>query len=112
MGKIILYFDATSQYRSPYLLSVQDLNYWGYVLNMKNPEWIEIPIPNQNYRKRELNIDYTNKEKTIYKCNYEFDGYLALSMRELYFENDEDFFLEYLDLGVANLELDSFFRRK
>ncbi len=101
-------FDATDPFRSKNMLSIQDLNKWGLVLNRKKHKWVKIPATENTYRKTDCKIYFTEKEKTIYECEFEYSGYQALEKRKLYYENKELFFENHLDILPTNLQLDSF----
>ncbi len=108
IGSYTLLLDATNPYRPYTLLAIEDLNFWGFVLKQRKPEWKKIEIPKQTTRNIGGKIDYTNEGKTYYEYQIEYDGYFAVDKRRDYFNNKENFFLEDLDIQTSDLLLDSF----
>jgi len=109
-GKDIL-MDATSSFRPFDLLAKNDLNPYGYLVNKKEPRWIDIPTTKKT--RTIVVTDLSIKEnKMIYKIDFSFFKHEAADQR--WYLASENGGVSYVKKFLVNLdetseiELDSF----
>ena len=80
-GEDIL-MDATNPNRPYNLLSKSCLNEFGYLLDQRNPRWVNIK-PNKNtYETTYVDATLDQEGNANYKVNLQYNGYQALALRE------------------------------
>jgi len=110
IGDEDILLDAIGNFRPYNLISEQDLNSNGYLLNGKDSRWIEIPLPKKTRTIIVTELDF-NEEEMKYKTSFSFFEHEAVKFRQLFHEEkgEKTFVTNHLiDLSDDDFVLDSF----
>ena len=109
-GKDLL-MDAISDFYPYNLLSKNDLNPLGYLLNKKNPRWVDIPITKKT-KTIVVNEISVQPKKMVYKTNFSFFKHEASNHRKfLSTENGKETYVKKYLMNIGDeseIKLDSF----
>ncbi|MDX2302630.1 MAG: DUF3857 domain-containing protein [Microscillaceae bacterium] len=103
----ITFLDARAAFHPYNLLDRMDLNQAAFVLDKKNPRWVDITPPVNNSRTVYINQDLRKTEESDLQgtISFKYDGYYAVSQRKKLSENGKDEFIK-TELNFDGLSLD------
>jgi len=94
IGNYYQMLDATDSYRPYNLLSINDLNFYGLLLDKKEYKWLDISIPENSKQAIDIKIDISKPEIQTYNIEFKFDGYFGVEQRKNYVTKADNFLSE------------------
>ena len=96
--------DATNSKRPYFLLSKSCLNEFGYLLDKRNPRWLNIKPNTHTYETILVESVFDENGNISSKVNIKYNGYQALAFREKFEKDDfKDFFDTHLETNDLQL---------
>ncbi len=94
IGNYYQLLDATNPYRPYNLLDVEDLNFYGFIVDIKDYKWIDITVPDVTKSTLNAKIDLSKPDIQTYEYNFSFDRYFAVNQRKIFNQGNEAFISE------------------